>query len=465
MEAVVLSNGKSSLPTIAECSRRGRNASAVVAYVFDLIHLDGEDLTQLPLLDRKKKLRQLLERRKSKGLLFSKHLEGDSSQIFQQSCRMGLEGIISKEAQSRYVPGRQKAWLKTKCTLRQEFIILGFSQSRSGPRAVGALYLGYMKDGKLRYAGKVGTGFTMKSAQELSHRFAAMSASTPTLSRTETRGMSAGEYQSIAWIKPSLLCEVAFTEWTNDGRIRHPSFQGLREDKEARDVKKEDAKSGDSCVAGIKITHPDRIISKAGNVTKGQLAEYYGAVAPFMLPRIVKRPLSLLRCPSGIDGECFYQRNPGRGLGSDVRSFEFKHKGKSYEYLYINDERGLLELVQMGVIEIHPWGARIENIDFPDRMIFDLDPAPDVDFEVVKDAATEVRDRLKKRNLDCILEMQRGKGPPRDSAFGCKELLAGSKRFCRIAGSGNGERESRRLHCYDEQIKADRPDFSGLLSQ
>jgi bifunctional non-homologous end joining protein LigD len=264
----------------------------------------------------------------------------------------------------------------------------------------------------------------MKSAHDLAQRFASMKTSTPTLPRAETRGISTHEYESIAWVKPSILCEVEFTEWTNDGRIRHPSFQGLREDKAAGEVRKEEAvptanalkgadkstKEKKAIVAGIVITHPDRVISSAGSVTKGHLAQYYGAVAPYLLPRIAKRPLSLLRCPSGIDGECFYQRNPGRGLGPDVKPFEFTHKGKNYQYLYIDDERGLLELVQMSVVEIHPWGARIDNIDSPDQMIFDLDPAPDVNFETVKAAATELRQRLRKRNLDCTLKCTGGKG-------------------------------------------------------
>jgi len=237
-------------------------------------------------------------------------------------------------------------------------------------------------------------------------------------------GLTAGEWQSIRWIKPVLLCEVAFTEWTEDGRIRHPSFQGLREDKDAGEVKKETPvpsgnvakttpakeKAGALVAGGITITHPDRVISETGHVTKGELAEYYAAVAPLLLPRITRHPLSLLRCPSGIDGGCFYQRNPGKGLGPDVHAFHFKHKGKNYEYLYIEDEKGLLEVIQMGAIEIHPWGASIDAIDFPDRMIFDLDPAPDVPFEALKLAAQDLRQRLKKKGLESTLKCTGGKG-------------------------------------------------------
>ena len=163
-------------------------------------------------------------------------------------------------------------------------------------------------------------------------------------------------------------------------------------------------------VAGIAITHPDRVISKTGEITKGQLADYYAAVAPFILPHIARHPLSLLRCPAGIDGECFFQRNTGKGLGADVKPFVFRHQGKKNEYLYIEDEKGLLEVVQMGAIELHPWGAPIDTIDYPDRMIFDLDPAPDVPFDAVKLAAQDLRKRLERKGLDALLKTTGGKG-------------------------------------------------------
>jgi bifunctional non-homologous end joining protein LigD len=168
--------------------------------------------------------------------------------------------------------------------------------------------------------------------------------------------------------------------------------------------------AGRLVAGGITITHPDRIISEAGQITKGDLAEYYAAVAPFILLRIARHPLSLLRCPSGIDGKCFFQRNPGKGLGADVHPFEFKHKGKRYEYLYIEDEKGLLELIQMGAIEIHPWGAPIDAIDYPDRLIFDLDPAPDVPFDAIKMAAQDLHQRLRQKGLDSTLKCTGGKG-------------------------------------------------------
>jgi bifunctional non-homologous end joining protein LigD len=254
----------------------------------------------------------------------------------------------------------------------------------------------------------------MESAKDLAGRLAKLAIKKPVLTREET-DLPAHEWASARWVKPVLVCEVTFTEWTPEGRIRHPSFQGLREDKDPESVRKETPvpapkKSAGLALEGITITHPDRVISETGHITKGALAEYYAGVAAVMLPGIVRRPLSLLRCPSGIDEQCFYQRNPGRGLGPDVKPFEFRHKGKKYEYLYIEDEKGLLGLVQMGAIEIHPWGATIDAIDTPDRMIFDLDPAPDVPFEALKLAAEDLHRRLKKRGLESVPKCTGGKG-------------------------------------------------------
>jgi bifunctional non-homologous end joining protein LigD len=425
MEAVIVDDhGKSSFQALQAALGDGGTPETIVAYVFDLLYLDGKDLTQRPLTERKEKLENLLKKSKQdRWLRYSAHIAGEGDAMFAKACEAGLEGIIAKRAHAPYVAGRQKSWLKIKCSLRQEFIILGYSDVRTGGRALGALYLGYKKNGALRYAGKVGTGFTMKSARELADRLSDMGVDRPVLSRAEADGLGAGEWKSAHWIKPSLLCEVAFTEWTDDGHIRHPSFQGLREDKEARNVKQEipvKTAAGKSAVvkkkperlvlAGVTITHPDRVISDEGRVTKGELAEYYAGVAPRILPQIVNRPLSLLRCPSGIGAECFFQRNPGRGLGADIKTFPFRHNGKTYRYLYIENEKGLLEAVQMGAIELHPWGAPVDAIDYPDRMIFDLDPAPDVPFAAVKLAAQDLRQRLKHKGLESVLKCTGGKG-------------------------------------------------------
>jgi bifunctional non-homologous end joining protein LigD len=423
MEAVLLdADGKSSFQSLQAALGEGGDRGRIVAYVFDLLHVDGADLTRKTLLERKKRLQAVLKN--DKALRYSSHVTGQGAEMFAKACETGLEGIISKEADAPYIPGRQRSWLKIKCSRRQEFIIVGFSDARKGERALGALYLAYKKSGALQYAGKVGTGFSMQSARELAERLAKIEVKTPVLSRSETAGLGAGEWRAVHWVKPVMLCEVAFTEWTGDGRIRHPSFQGLREDKDASQVTKEQPMptfpsanaaaekkaAGSLVLGGISITHPDRVISEIGHITKGELAEYYAGVASLILPHIARRPLSLLRCPSGIDKQCFFQRNPGRGLGAHIETFKFKNKGKTYEYLYIEDEKGLLELIQMGAIELHPWGAPVDAIDYPDRMIFDLDPAPEVPFEALKLAAQDLKQRLQDRGLESALKCTGGKG-------------------------------------------------------
>lgn len=427
MEAVVLDEqGRSGFQALQAALGEGGRRDRILAYAFDLLDLDGENLTRLKLTERKNKLAKLLDKSKpGPSLRLSDHVTGGGADMLAKACKLGLEGIVSKRADAPYTTGRDKNWLKAKCQQRQEFIIIGYSNAKSGGRALGALYLGYHRGGGLTYAGKVGTGFTMKSARALTEKLEKLAVDKPILDRKAMSGPGAGEFHAIHWVRPVLLCEVTFTEWTEDGRIRHPSFQGLREDKKAAEVKMEKPQEVRSVpktsplrapapkglvLEGITITHPERVISEIGQVTKGELAEYHAAVAPYMLPRLLCHPLSLLRCPSGIGNPCFYQRNPGRGLGADVRPFKFKHKGKSYEYLYIDDAKGLLEIVQMGAIEIHPWGASVDNIDHPDRMIFDLDPAPDVPFEAVKLAAQDLRKRLKRKGLESMLKCTGGKG-------------------------------------------------------
>ena len=414
MEAVVLDRtGKSSFQALQAALSTGGDRAGIVAYVFDLLYIDGENLARKPLLERKERLETLLRSNKS-PLRYSGHVLGQGAEMFARACETGLEGIISKEAKAPYVAGRKRSWLKIKCSRRQEFIIVGFSDARKGDRALGALYLAYKKNGALRYAGKVGTGFTMRSARELVARFSKIRVETPVLSLSETLGVGFGEWRTVHWLKPVMLCEVAFTEWTEDGHIRHPSFEGLREDKNASQVKKEEPMptktAGKLVLSGISITHPGRVISEIGHVTKGELAEYYAGVTSWILPQVVNRPISLLRCPSGIDKQCFFQRNPGRGLGAHIRTFEFKNKGKAFEYLYIEDEKGLLEIVQMGGIELHPWGAPVDAIDYPDRMIFDLDPAPEVPFEALKLAAQDLKQRLERKGLKSSLKCTGGKG-------------------------------------------------------
>lgn len=417
MEAVVLdADGKSSFQAIQRALGEGGNPRAIQAFVFDILQLDGADFTRKPLTERKAALEKLLAKsRQDKFLHYSDHIAGQGAEMLANSCAMGLEGVVSKRTDSPYSSGRQKSWLKSKCIKRQEFVIIGYTAAKSGPRAIGALHVGYNNRGEMKYAGKVGTGFGMKTAQDLFDRLSRLKVEGPAV-----KGLPRGLVRKALWVKPALLCEVAFTEWTEDGHIRHPSFQGLREDKQPREVLMEkpvavkaarpEKKDGRLNVLGVGISHPGRVIFEDTGVTKGQLAEFYGAASRWMLKDLADHPISLLRCPEGTKGDCFYQRSPGMGLGKDIKPFRWKHKGKSYEYLFINDEKGLIELAQMGAIELHPWGAKVRNIDFPDRLIFDLDPDEGVPFDGVKSAAKDLRQRLKRLGLESYLKCTGGKG-------------------------------------------------------
>jgi bifunctional non-homologous end joining protein LigD len=418
MEAVVLDrSGKSSFQAMQQALGDGGNRQSIQAYVFDVLHLDGKDIAREPLVSRKKALESLLKKAGADSYLhYSDHVIGHGAEMFAKSCSMGLEGIISKLANDPYRAGRQRSWLKSKCFKRQEFVIIGYTAARSGPRALGAMHLGYNDSGELKYAGKVGTGFGMEGAKNLYERLTNLETKNPPV-----KNLPRSILKSAHWVTPSLLCEVAFSEWTGDGRIRQPSFQGLREDKKPQEVVMEKPAAVKSAapkkraadhieVLGVSVSHPDRVIFKEVGVTKGELAEYYAAASPWMMKSISGHPLTLLRCPEGTSGECFYQRNPGTGLGPDIKPFRWKHKGKSYEYLYIQDAKALIELIQMGAIEIHPWGARVDRIDYPDRLIFDLDPDEAVPFDAVKLAAKDLRRRLQDKGLESFLKTTGGKG-------------------------------------------------------
>jgi bifunctional non-homologous end joining protein LigD len=233
--AIVEPTGRTDFHALQQALSEFGDSRAIVGYAFDLLHLDGTDLSGCPQIERKEKLQTLLEKSTlGNQLYYSEHVRGSGAAELKKACRLGLEGIVSKFATAPYRTGRQKTWLKSKCLTRQEFIILGFSAAKSGDRAIGALYLGYRRDGEIAYAGKVGTGFTTADATVLLEKMSSLETKTPS-----AKGVPRSELRAIHWVKPKLLCEVVFVEWTKDGYIRHPSFQGLREDKQARSVRRE----------------------------------------------------------------------------------------------------------------------------------------------------------------------------------------------------------------------------------
>jgi bifunctional non-homologous end joining protein LigD len=321
MEAVVLDGeGRSNFQAIQQALGQGGDRQSMQGYIFDLLHLDGRDMRIEALTFLKKTLKTLLKKsREAKYLHYSDHVVGHGAEMIAKSCSMGLEGIVSKLKAAPYLAGRQKSWLKSKFIKRQEFVIIGYTAARKGSRAIGALHLAYYDKGEMKYAGKAGTGFDMKGAQGLFDRLVKLNTNVPPL-----RGLPGSILKTAHWVRPALLCEVSFTEWTGEGHIRHPSFQGLREDKKPQEVsmkqhlrvnrggsekKKEDRVE----VIGVTISHPDRVIFEDLGVTKGELAEYYAAAAPWILKDIPGHPVSLLRCPEGIAGDCFLPTQSGHG--------------------------------------------------------------------------------------------------------------------------------------------------------
>ena len=423
-EAVVLDDkGRSSFQALQHALGEGGEPSEIQAYFFDILHLNGKNLTGKSLVDRKKFLSKLFRKApKNSPLHYSDHLQS-ASDVLTKACDMGLEGVVSKRKAAPYFRGRSKDWLKSKCNKRQEFVIIGFTHAKNDHRAVGALHIAYMSEGELVYAGKVGTGFSHSMAAQILKRLGPL-----TMKEPKTKGITTPALRGAVWVKPQVLCEVSFTEWTETGHIRHPSFEGLREDKTPAEVTQEQPlqtplktphvlsgyrqykEKKEFEVRDVAITHPDRVIFDKEGITKGQLAEYYGAVAPLMIAQIAEHPISLVRCPSGVDGDCFFQRNPDKYMRTMVKPFSWTHKGTKHEYMYIEDVRGIVFLIQMGVIEIHPWGAPFNRIDYPDRLIFDLDPDEAVDFEAVKLSALDVRARLKAKGLKSYVKCTGGKG-------------------------------------------------------
>jgi bifunctional non-homologous end joining protein LigD len=384
-------------------------------YAFDLLEESGEDLTGLPLLERKRRLETLMaDIPKKSPLHFSTHIEGQGKEVFTRICEAGEEGIISKKATSRYVGDRTKTWLKVKCTKRQEFVIGGWTPSdkRTGFRS---LLLGVFEKNKLRYVGQVGTGFDEKTLEDLSARFKPIARKDSPFEDVP-RDVS----RKAEWIEPKLIAEIAFTEFTRDGILRHPSFQGLREDKKARSVKLErpqpvekamGKKPADAVKAGIRITHPDRVVFPDRGVTKNDVAEYYEAVAELMLPHVVKRPLSLVRCPSGADHKCFFQKHDTGGFPSAMKHVPIEESsGAKEQYFYVTDLAGIIGAVQMNVLEFHVWGCRVDQVEKPDRIVFDLDPDVGLDFDDVRRAALDLRDRLENIGLKTFPMLSGGKG-------------------------------------------------------
>lgn len=404
--------GFSSFSELQADLKEGRE-NRLVFYAFDLLHLDGYDLTRTPLSERKRALASVLPADPTGFIRLSEHFETDGQALKRHACRIGFEGIISKRASAPYVSGRSRDWLKIKCSNRQELIVVGYVPSTTARRAVGSLALGVFESDALLYVGKVGSGFSTKVSEDLWEQL-------EPLRRTDAPATIPAESdtRNVRWVEPRLVAEVEFREWTNSGHVRHAVFHGLRLDKDPRDVTREPSVKAKSSGAkperrphratpALKLTHPDRVYWSDAGISKQGLADYYAEVWEWIAPHITDRPLALVRCPGGVGADCFFQKHAWSGI--DAALIHATQIGEE-QVLSISALSGALALVQAGVIEIHPWGSRIDDPERPDRLIFDLDPGEGVPWPEVERTALELRDRLSATGLRSFAKTTGGKG-------------------------------------------------------
>ncbi|WP_430441351.1 DNA ligase D [Shinella sp.] len=382
-------------------------------YLFDLLHLGGYDLTRLPLEARKALLEKLVPG--MQGILrYSGHFDENGALVLRHACRLSLEGVVSKLRDAPYREGRSKSWIKSKCSARQEFVIGGYAPSTVSRQAIGSLVLGVYRNGKLEPVGRVGTGFSAPVAADLFKRLSRM--------RTDEspfgRKLTAEEARQARYVRPELVAEVEFSAWTGDGHLRHASFRGLREDKPAKEVVAEMPKSKTAAAPKaekpprrtVRLTHPDRVYWPDEGVTKEGLADYYTEVWRYIAPHIVGRPLALLRAPTGIEGQTFFQKHAWKGMTAKIIEVQDPANKDDEPYVAIEDLDGLVSLVQSAALEIHPWGSTLNDWERPDRIIMDLDPGEGVEWQAIIDAAEETRRRLEAAGLEAFVKTSGGKG-------------------------------------------------------
>ena len=438
--------GVSSFSLLQTDLKEGRNR--FVYYVFDLLYLDGRDLTGEPLVARKAALAQLLKGQRKDGTIrYTDFSDEGGPPILKKACEMGLEGIISKRRNAAYISGRTDNFVKTKCRGRQELVVVGYTPSAALPRAIGALTVAVNEDGALRYAGRVGTGYTQKTARELFARLERL--------RSDKRPIEVPadeRRKDVVWVRPELVIEAAFAGVTHGGVLRQGSFKGIREDKEAKDVVREVPAAGAPAktasarasargasrtqpaepkparkqtgikqtsgggggkrdggeVEHVRLTHPDRVYWPDVGVTKKDLAEYYISVWDWIRPHIENRAISLVRAPEGVGGEQFFQKH----IAANVKSSPLRHAvpGKDHDVIAVETLSELIELVQSGALELHVRGSRLDSLETCDRIVFDLDPGEGVAWPQIVAAAREIRDRLDAQKLVSFVKLSGGKG-------------------------------------------------------
>ena len=381
--------------------QQGKPGTPIVYYAFDVLEVDGEPVIELPFGERRKRLDRLLDKRNRVVRLSEAFDDGEA--LYEAAKQQRLEGVVAKRLESRYLPGRRsRDWLKIKTHGEQEFVIAGYTKG-TGRRAssFGSLVLGYYREGAIVYAGNVGTGFSAKEIDRLLERLRPLRRSTPPF--REVPKMPKVRKGDVVWVEPKLVCEVEFVEWTHDGRLRAPSYKGLREDKSAEEVRREEP-TADRVTKGsreLKLSNLDKVFFPKEGITKGDLIEYYRAIAPVLVPHLEQRPFTMVRYPNGIEDKFFFQKDAPSHLPEWIDTFRAQvstrgspRRKKWVNFPLVSDELALLWMVNMGCIDMNAWYSRVDKPDRPDFVLFDLDPSPDVGFAETVQVALLVKKAL-----------------------------------------------------------------------
>ncbi len=423
-------DGLSSFPDLQAALSEGRD-NTLHFYLFDVLHRNGWDLRPLSLTVRKEVLRELVPQ--PDLIRVSDHLEGITDQVRRTACSMGLEGIICKRADAPYRAGRSRDWLKVKCQGREEFLVVGWTPPQGSRTGLGSLQMGFYDEKKtLHYVGGCGSGFTDATLRDLSAKLAKLAADPPARMQLTEEKPPAG----VHWVKPELVAEIQYTGWSGAGRLRHAVFLGLREDKPPAEVvrdipnpeakrielgaatrshsgrivraEKPSARAGE--VGGVRLTHPERELWPADGdtpaATKQDLASYWKEIADTALPGIGGRPLALVRCPDGLNGEHFFQKHANRGMPPSLREGECD----GAPYLALDGVDGLIATAQMSALELHSWGSALTDPAHPDRLVFDLDPGDGVNWAAIVRAAHDLKQRLEREGHESFCRTSGGKG-------------------------------------------------------
>lgn len=423
---------------------KGKNLTYIV---FDLLALDGADLRERPLIERKEVLEKLMQAA-PQNLYYSRYVRGKGKESFAVACEAGMEGIVGKKADSIYSGTRNGDWIKLKCDKRQEFVIGGYTLTDKKASGVSSLLLGVYEGEDLIYAGRAGTGISEAEMKSLEDKFKDIRImSSPFLTPPRLRAN-----ESIIWLKPELVAEIKFAEWTQDMHLRQASYKGLRADKDPKDIRREKAaeediddiegredreSSGDKedrngelqpqdpdqeeersmglnegvlRIQGIKISNPDKVLFDDPRITKEEVVRYYSEISERMLPYISHRLLSTIRCPKGISQTCFFKKHPGPGSKEVVTIPVTTGSGEIEEYFYIDNSAGLISEAQMGTLEFHIWGSSVETLEMPDMMVFDLDPDEGMELSRVRQGVLDVKGILTELSLNSYLKTSGGKG-------------------------------------------------------